>query len=265
MNNPTPLSHLNPLYLAAALATQLVTNDLVAAQQSQPVTNYTALYVFGSSWSDTQNGLFHWQGHPSNGLMWPEFLSTNIGLAYIRANNFAVVGSPVEVVLSHVANFPSRANPQLGLYHLWAGITDFSSNSDNLSSDPIWRNRIRSWVGSISNAVERLYAKGARSIVVPNVPDKSREPWAVAAFGSNSMNQLLLRQRIAEFNAALTGTLEKVDHARPDLRLYILNMQSKLDDLVTNFVTYGFTKTYPAAVEKMLPGRNWSDCASSSD
>jgi phospholipase/lecithinase/hemolysin len=95
----------------------------------------------------------------------------------------------------------------------------------------------------------QLYGKGARSIVVPNVFDRSREPWAIRAFGADSADQLLFRQRIGEFNAALAGALQNIDQAKPDLRLYTLNMQSKVDDFHTNTASYGFTKTFPGATE----------------
>jgi len=219
-----------------------------ALSQSTATPSYNALYVFGSSWADTRNGP-HWQGHYSNGPMWPEFLSTNLGLAYIRTNNRAVGGSASSVVLSQVTSFRPPANPELCLYHFWAGYTDFIQNPDNFRSESIWDGRIRSWVGSISNGVVRLYDKGARSIVVPNVFDRSREPWFIRDFGANTANQTLCRQRITDFNTALAAALEKIDRAKPDLRLYTLNMQSKLDDLITNAPSYGFTKTYPGAID----------------
>ena len=68
-------------------------------------------------------------------------------------------------------------------------------------------------------------------------------------FGADSANQLLFRQRITEFNAALAVALDNIDQAKPDLRLYTLNMQSKVDDLHANAASYGFTKTFPGAIE----------------
>lgn len=216
--------------------------------QSTNIPAYTALYVFGSSWADTRNGPY-FLGHWSNGPMWPEYLSTNLGFAYVRTNNFAVGGSESSVVLSQATNFRPPANPELCLYHFWAGYTDFLFNPDSFTSDAVWNSRIRSWVGNISNAVVRLYDKGARNIVVPNVFDRSREPWFIRDFGANSTNQLLFRQRITAFNVALALAIENIGQAKPDLRLYTLNMQSKLDELITNAVAYGFTKTFPGAID----------------
>lgn len=218
-----------------------------------PVTNYTALYVFGSSWSDTQNNGYtpsaYWQRRWSNGPMWPEYLSTNLGLAYFPKNNFATGGSGSDVVLSQAANFRPPGNPELCLYHFWGGYPDFLLNADYFTNDALWRNRIGSWVRNLSNGVVRLYGKGARSIVVPNAFDRSRDPWFVRDFGAGSADQLACRRRVTEFNAAWAVALENIDRSRPDLRLYRLNARAKMDDFHTNAASYGFTKTFPGAVE----------------
>ncbi len=232
------------------LVTFLITLARVLAQ-SPTAPTYNALYVFGASQADTQHvdDAQYWQGHASNGPMWPEFLSTNLGLAYIPTNNFAVSTSETGVVLSQVTNFRPPPNPELCLYHFWAGYTDFALHADNFSNDVIWNSRIRSWAGSISNAVVRLYGKGARSILVPNVFDRTRNPWWITEIVSHDANELLFRQRIYAFNAALAVALDNIDQAKPDLRLYTLNMQSKLDELQTNATAYGFTKTFPGALD----------------
>lgn len=218
-----------------------------------PVTNYTALYVFGSSWSDTRNNDYtpsaYWRRHWSNGPMWPEFLSTNLGLAYVPSYNFAAGGSGADVVLSQATNLRPRANPELCLYHFWGGYPDFLLNADDFTNDAVWRSRIGSWVRSLSNGVVRLYAKGARSIIAPNAFDRSRDPWFVRDFGAGTVDQLACRRRVTEFNAAWALALESIDRSKPDLRLYKLDARAKMDDFHTNAASYGFTKTFPGAVE----------------
>jgi GDSL-like Lipase/Acylhydrolase len=60
--------------------------------------SFTALYAFGHSVSDTGRNpasppTSYFNGRYSNGLLWVEYLSTSLGLAYNAANNFAVSGS----------------------------------------------------------------------------------------------------------------------------------------------------------------------------
>jgi phospholipase/lecithinase/hemolysin len=256
-NNKTTM---NPKLILSTCA-GLLTTSLAIAQQTiptSPATNYNALYVFGSSWADTQNNgntpSAYWQRHWSNGPMWPEFLSTNLGLAYIRTNNRAVGGSQTDVVMGQAVAFRAPPNPELGLYHFWGGYTDFLINADSFNNDAVWRNRIGSWVRNLSNGIVQLYGKGARSIVAPNVFDRSRDPRAIRDLGANSADQLAYRKRVTEFNAAWAEALKNIDQARPDLRLYMLNTQAKVDDFHTNAASYGFTKTFPGAVETFTGG-----------
>ena len=68
------------------------------------ITTFNSMYEFGFSWTDTQVPSHpctqfslcpscYWQGRYSNGPMWPEFLSTNLGLAYVAANRSRHRGS----------------------------------------------------------------------------------------------------------------------------------------------------------------------------
>ena len=66
---------------------------------------YTALYVFGDSLSATTGG-WYWNSRWSNGPMWPEILSTNWGLAYRPAGNYARGGATTsDVISSQVPQF----------------------------------------------------------------------------------------------------------------------------------------------------------------
>jgi len=63
----------------AILLTTLSRAGAIGLLRAQPVPSdppYSALYVFGDSWSWTAGGPY-WRSHWSNGPMWPELLSTN--------------------------------------------------------------------------------------------------------------------------------------------------------------------------------------------
>ena len=230
-------------FLAATVTLAALING---GGQSTNTPIYKALYVFGSSWADTRNGPYY-LGHWSNGPMWPEYLSTNLGLAYISGNNFAVGGSRVDDVLNQVNAFIAPTNAQFSLFHLWAGYTDFY-DTDSLTNDLVWNGRIRTRVNTISNAVTKLYAKGARTIVVPNVFDRSHDPDFITLWKNDSTSQMLYSERINSFNSALAVALGAIDNAKPDLRLLTFDFHSKFDELTTNFALYGFTKANPNAL-----------------
>jgi hypothetical protein len=94
------------------------------------ITPFHSIYAFGFSWTDTHNcsSVFtspdFYKGRASNGPLWPEFLSTNLGLTYVEANNYAVCSATSANIRDQVFNFPASSKPELSLYCLWADSPD---------------------------------------------------------------------------------------------------------------------------------------------
>ncbi len=65
---------------------------------------FKSIYAFGYSWTDTHNCDWpspqYYKSRACNGPMWPEFLSTNLELAYVEANNYAHCGDGASEVLN---------------------------------------------------------------------------------------------------------------------------------------------------------------------
>lgn len=163
-------------------------------------TSYDHIYVFGDSLSD--NGNFYkattttpmsppYDQRFSNGPIWAEYLAQNLGptptapipltdLAYGGATsgyyNAAVEGaSPLlsTGLLSQITNFinsnssASAFSDPNALFVVWAGANDYilaGVNSDNQT------------INNISNAVNTLASKGAKNIMVANLPDLGQLP-----------------------------------------------------------------------------------------
>ncbi len=251
----------------------LITGAFLAAMiygQAQTTNNppsYSALYAFGDSWTDTRDTLCGW-GPPDyypqracNGTMWPEFVSTNLGLAYIATNNLARCGADSAGMLNRAKQLKLGTNAALGLYFLWAGGADFLYGASTASlqtrsipyipwtNDVAWNQLIQNAVNNNSNTVEWLYAKGARSIVVQNNSDLSRYPFLIGEFGTSQMRVTKLRERTTRYNLALAAVLDAISDAKPDMRLMKVDIQARLDELLTNAAAYGFAKTFPAALD----------------
>jgi phospholipase/lecithinase/hemolysin len=244
--------------IAAVIVTAATLIETLAQPTNlTPPVGYPALYVFGSSWADTQNGPYY-RGHWSNGPMWPEYLSTNLGLPFIQKNNFAVGGSRVEDVLGQVNSFRAPTNAPLCLYHLWGGYTDFY-DTDSLTNDVLWNTRIGSRVSTLSNAVVKLYGKGARTILIPNVFDRSHDPEFVALWQKDNVSRDAYSERIRSFISAWAAALETIDSQAADLRLIRIDFHSAFDELATNFAAYAFTKAYPDALDdSALPNKSFT-------
>jgi len=220
------------------------------------ITPFNSMYEFGFSWTDTHNCGWsppqYYSRHACNGPMWPEFLSTNLGLAYVEANNYAFCGATASDVLNQVINYPAPAKPMLSLYFLWAGDSDFlrAYPPDGggfgylpVTNELAWTQLIQTIISSNSNAVNRLYLKGARAIVIQTLDDFSKEPDALRAFGTNSAALAKLSEYITRCNAGIIGTMNTFGLTKPDLRILTLDILPKFNDVLSNPVQYGFTKT----------------------
>jgi phospholipase/lecithinase/hemolysin len=168
---------------------------------------FNQLVVFGDSLSDTGNlfkalgGLFppsppYSQGRFSNGPIWVDKLGADLGLSNATLN-FAVGGAtsgrsnvgaqlvggvlPPGVklpgLLDEIDQFTAAAggkfvNPN-ALYVVWAGANDFLTLPPDL---PGAIQATLQGVANIASAVTSLAKAGARTILVPNLPDISLAP-----------------------------------------------------------------------------------------
>lgn len=208
-----------------------------------PATNYTALYVFGHSRDATAGGPY-WQGRFSNGPMWPELLSTNLGFAFQPQNNLAVGGATSSQILGQVRSLSAPANAGTALFMVEVGFWDYPgilSSPNNVT----WSNATRVAVLNWSNSVVECYRKGARTVVAPNLIDFNRFPACAPAI----TNPAYVRGKTIEANAAYQAARDRLAFDYPDLRLVPIDEFGFGDVLATNYVKYGFTRIDLGATE----------------
>jgi hypothetical protein len=219
--------------------------SVTSAVATLKIVPFNSIYFFGYSWTDTHNCAANWpppdfyDGRACNGPMWPEFLSTNLGLAYVEANNYAHCGASAPAILNQVISFPPPPQPQFSLYCTWA-------NGPDVPPDPTtWTEQILQTTIQInSNMVDRLYAKGARTIVVQLDPQVEKLPGYAIDYGGPVASNYF-----AHFNTNITNVLSAYTQTKPDLRVIFVDTYSKLNDVIANPGLYGFTKTTVGAKE----------------
>src|SRR5437867_626690 len=214
----------------ALLSCSLVASMLFAALpasadgergETAPFHRFTKLVVFGDSLSDTGNVFAvtrgaipppstYYAGRFSNGPVWVEYLAEALDLPF---ENYAYGGA-----LTDTANlfdglggvdFPGLRDEidaytgrpegidRRAIYLVWAGANDFrAALSRGQTPD------IQAVISNLLDAVDKLYADGARYVVVPNLPDLGLTPEGLAS-GAGPFITLLS----ATFNEYLAAAL----------------------------------------------------------
>jgi thermolabile hemolysin len=230
-----------PIILGLAIAATLVPGRVFAATFSQ-------LVVYGDSLSDLNRAFTATGGNVplygganggrfSNGPLWVEYLAAGLGIATDPNTNFAVGGATtgtVNTVANELTANGLPSPPQLvgiqqqvtnnaigdpnALYIVWGGANDYLGGGIVNPTTP---------VNNLTAEISTLIARGAKNILVPNLPNLGALP--VTRTTTNAAGLNLLTQG---HNAILAGSIAAIQQARPDVTLNILDV----NDLFTRAV-----------------------------
>ena len=211
---------------------------------------FSAYYVFGDSLSDTGNnpapaGSYD-NGRWSNGSLWVEYLSADLGLPDNASNNFAISGSTTSDLLSQVTNVTSSSALHTALFSLLSGGNDFFNNVGLGQNDTGWGLVVTDAVSNITLTVTTLYTNGAREVIVGNLPDLGQTP---AANGYPAAFRTYLDSKVGLFNAMLASAMTNAMQQHSGLRIYLVNFNGTLSNVLGAPATYGFTVTTNGALE----------------
>jgi phospholipase/lecithinase/hemolysin len=216
------------------------------------------LYIFGDSLSDTGNiyratgGVYpssppYFQGRYSNGLVWVEYLASGLKLTSEQRTNFAFGGATtgssgmngIPGLLAQVDSF-TKAHPDINpnaLYVLWAGANDYLYGTSN-STMPI---------ENLSKAIQLLSTRGAKKILVANIPDLGKLPSTRYTANSNSLSQSAIAH-----NQSLAKSFEVLnDKLGHDTQIIELDVNSLYREAITEPAKFGFTNVTNACLNNV--------------
>ncbi len=247
---------------------------LVAAVPSQASAQFSSLWFFGDSFTDTGNAtglaLAGGLGNPtappyaagrfSNGPVWSELFAGKLRLSGAAApawfgsgGNYAVGGATTGALGSFAsltgmlaqgaryAKDSSGVADQSGLYVLWGGANEVSSAVALI--DPLERlGAMRTAVSNIALLANGLYAGGARNFLFPLLPDVGATP----LFGTNPADAAIASSLTDTFNQLLGASIQQLSFV-PGVNAYGLSLNNLLTNIQRDADTggrrYGITDT----------------------
>jgi phospholipase/lecithinase/hemolysin len=217
---------------------------------------FNSIYIFGDTVSSTTNNTAPYPSPTnffgqrfSNGRVWVEVLAHRQGLtndsvtdphwAY-SSNNCSYFYHTSGDLVRNVGNFSPPANATNALFVVWVNDADFVDDVLNDGTNiTLWTNAMNLSLTNHFIAITNLYAKNARTLVMPNAVDITRVP-DYSNYGSN--NLAFIRRRIIDFNVAFSTTLlGRIKSNCPGMTIYVPDFFALLDNIWTNAAAYGLT------------------------
>ena len=209
---------------------------------------YNALYAFGDGICTTTSNSpspslqkFYYGKRSTNGRTWVEVLAQRQGLAYDASKNLSGFGNYSPTMIAGVKQFVAPADATNDLFVVWAGDADFVGFMGSVYpslkiSD--WNSAIGQSLTNHYTIITNLYAKGVRTLIVPNAVDITEIP-AYNQMGTSVKS--VVRGRTIYFNTNLLATVNRAKAACPGLTVYVPDIFSLLDNVITNAAYYGLT------------------------
>ncbi|WP_315788638.1 autotransporter domain-containing protein [Fischerella sp. JS2] len=219
--------------------------------------DYDQLFIFGDSLSDNGNlyritgGTIplsppYFQGRFSNGPVWVEVLGSYLNIDANETTNYAVGGSTsgntnvlsesliisLPSLSSQINNFASApVTPNSNaLFILWAGANDYLIQ-------PIEKRATNTQVvvNNLSQAITTLINKGARNIIVPNLPDLGKTPQERSLETADSTTAA-----IKSHNSNLNSALQEIAKNR-NVNIIPLDIHALFNEVIDQPDRYGLT------------------------
>jgi len=208
---------------------------------------FTSLYVFGDGISTTTNntsGLpFYYGKRFSNGRVWVEVLAQRQGLTYNSNQNWSAFANYSINVVTTVGNF-NASDASNALFVLWVNNADlwYPAYYDGTTMSQ-WTSAINQSQTNHFKIVTNLYAKGARTLIMPNAVDLSTIPQFNASPNAN-----FIHLRCLDYNVAFSNTLNRIRASCPNLVLYTPDFFTLLTNILAHPANYGMTNALGAGL-----------------
>lgn len=252
------------------------------------VPSFNGLTIFGDSLSDSGNlfeltGFFppfpYFEGQFTNGDIWVDYLTNDLGFEASQVQNFAVGGATtgrdngldplIGLLTGTEQNLPglldevdsylgalgsAPANPD-SLYVVWAGANDlFDLPSDPAAIPAFLANAVQ----NVATTITTLAQRGADTFLVPNLPNLGLTPRAMG--DGNSAEATMLS---SAFNASLANALTVLEQ-NPQLAIDIIPVDifGLTTEILNAPAEFGFTNVADPLLEQIElqdPGFFWWD------
>ncbi len=218
---------------------------------SQATAGFTSIYAFGDGLCTTTGtpspSIYYYENRYCNGKVWIETISQWQGVSYNPAKNISNFGNSSAVLKSNVTAFAQPADAATSLFIVWSANADFvnfASDGTPWASGSLatWNNKITQSINDHTTAINTLYNKGARLIVMPNAANVSAIPF----HNSKSLTEKnFFRDRVISFNTQFTTAMITLAASKSDLKIIIPDVFTFFEQVQASPALYGMLNPVP--------------------
>jgi len=203
-----------------------------------------SLYVFGDALSSTADGTgsLYYSGRDSNGRVWVEVLAQRQGLTYDATKNNSYYDHNSAITVTDVKNFTAPADVTNDLFIVWVCNADTFDAAQAPDNSTQWQAAINQAQTNHLQIITNLYAKGVRTLILPNVVDISQIP----AFNAGTTLTNVEHAGCVAYNVAFSNTIKQARALCPGLKIYAPDFFTLLNNVLTNAANYGLTNALSA-------------------
>jgi phospholipase/lecithinase/hemolysin len=204
---------------------------------------FKSLYVFGDALSATADpnapGAPYFYGQRwSNGRVWVEVLAQRQGLVFDSTKNSSYWDHNSSNLVAQIKSFTPPPDVANDLFIVWVCNADTFDASTIELYNPSYQLSSPNILSQANHLqiITNLYAKGVRTLILPNAVDISKIP----AFNAGTAAPVL-HAGCLDYNARFSNTISQARALCPGLTIYTPDFYTLLNNVLTNATNYGLT------------------------
>jgi len=208
---------------------------------------FKSLYIFGdglSTTTDNKTGSQSYYGKRySNGRVWVEVLAQRQGLTYDATKNNSYFDHNSTLTAVDVAAFVPPPDVANDLFIVWVNNADtYDEATVGIPLTQLqWQLANTVSVQNHLQIITNLYAKGVRTLIMPNVVDLSKIPFFDAGTLVTTEHN-----GCVDYNTRFANTIAQARALCPGLTIYTPDFYALLNNVLANPASYGLTNALQA-------------------
>lgn len=225
---------------------------LMLLSGSHLVAGFSSLYMFGDGVTNTNEppaggGADYYGNRYCNGKVFIEVLAGWQGVTFENAKNNSYFGHDSAALIQSVQNLPPPSDAATALFIVWNNDADYVNEILENIDFPFgsltpWNELKARSLANHQTAIQALYNKGARNIIMPLAVNVMSVP----AFNETSVNDIqFARQRIIEYNTEFKSTMSGLMADNPGLNIIMPDTFAFFETVLANPAAFDMINPLP--------------------